>query len=529
MATFFGSDNADTITPEFVSGWISPSPAGSTPGNGTDYIFAADGHDSLDGGGGNDLITGGEGNDTIRGGAGADSLMGGDGNDIIYNDESVYLADRYHDEVYGGAGNDLIHAFGAGSYFGQENNDRFIVKPVTGAGQQLFHGGSGRDTLDFSTTHIFTDINLGTREVSTPNLNFSHIENVVGNYLANRITGDFNNNELSGDGGADTIDGGDGLDTISGGSGFDVIYGGNGSDEIRGGADNDVLYANRPGVMLGGFDDVRGGGGDDILISSGAGTYVGGSGNDNFICFAEDNSQHLFGGDGVDTLQMGDLTADTVINLTTGYTNVAWLWFNGIEDLVIGQHLDGGDNRLYGSSVDNRLVSGGGNDTIYGYGGDDELLGGRGDDTLVGGNGDDRLVGSHGNDWLRGGQGADVLEGGIGSDRFDFNMGTESQGWDHDRIVGFDGAGSAYGDTIDLFGIDANIGVSGNQAFEFLGAVSDSQGLSHGAGHLWTVNTGGNTYVRGNVDGDRFLELTILIEDGAGTSASDYERSDFIL
>ncbi len=379
MATFFGSDNADTITPEFVSGWISPSPAGSTPGDGTDYIFAADGHDSLDGGGGNDLITGGGGNDTIRGGAGADSLMGGDGNDIIYNDESVYLADRYHDEVYGGAGNDLIHAFGAGSYFGQENNDRFIVKPVTGAGQQLFHGGSGRDTLDFSTTHIFENIYLGSREVSTPNLNFSHIENVIGNYFDNRIFGDSEWN------------------TLSGGLGDDTIFGGNGNDVIKGDEDDDYLR----------------------------------------------------GQDGADTL----------------------------------------------------------------YGGD----------------GDDRLMGGIGNDRIFGNQGADILEGGSGADWFDFNRVEDSQGWDHDRIVGFDGAGSWGGDLIDVGGIDANTGVSGNQRFEFLGAVSDSQGLSHGAGHLWTVNTGGNTYVRGNVDGDRFLELTILIEDGAGTSASDYERSDFIL
>jgi Ca2+-binding RTX toxin-like protein len=138
------------------------------------------------------------------------------------------------------------------------------------------------------------------------------------------------------------------------------------------------------------------------------------------------------------------------------------------------------------------------------------LSGLAGNDTLSGGNGYDVLVG---------GEGADVLIGGAGADRFDFNAVSESTSLARDTINGFDGAGRAVGDRIDLSDIDANTGVSGNQAFIFGGT---------GAGHISLVNSGTTTILNANVDADTTFEFVLAIADG-GVLASAYTAADFIL
>ena len=59
----------------------------------------------------------------------------------------------------------------------------------------------------------------------------------------------------------------------------------------------------------------------------------------------------------------------------------------------------------------------------------------------------------------------------------------------------------------------------GNQAFVFGGT---------GAGRVSLVNSGSNTLLRCNVDGDAAFELELLIEDG-GILASAYKALDFVL
>ena len=53
--------------------------------------------------------------------------------------------------------------------------------------------------------------------------------------------------------------------------------------------------------------------------------------------------------------------------------------------------------------------------------------------------------------------------------------------------------------------------------------------LSHKIGHLWAVDVGDVTHIRGNVTGDAAPEFELAIDDGAGVSASDYAGVDFIL
>jgi Ca2+-binding RTX toxin-like protein len=85
---------------------------------------------------------------------------------------------------------------------------------------------------------------------------------------------------------------------------------------------------------------------------------------------------------------------------------------------------------------------------------EDRIDGGGSADVLDGGGGDDSLVG---------GLGADTLLGGAGADTFEFNFVNESPfGIGYDTISDFN---PLEGDKIDLSGIDADTGLSGNQAF----------------------------------------------------------------
>jgi Ca2+-binding RTX toxin-like protein len=140
--------------------------------------------------------------------------------------------------------------------------------------------------------------------------------------------------------------------------------------------------------------------------------------------------------------------------------------------------------------------------------------GGSGNDLISDGGGADVLIGGIGNDTLNGGAAADQLTGGLGADVFDFNLTSDSTNVNRDRIVGFDGAGAAAGDLIDLSGIDANTAVAGNQAFGF--------------GQISIINSGAITVVRANVNASPAFEFVLEIEDGA-TLASAYTAADFIL
>lgn len=200
-----------------------------------------------------------------------------------------------------------------------------------------------------------------------------------------------------------------------------------------------------------------------------------------------------------------------------------------------------GDDSLTCGGFGTNVVNGGpGNDTLsvdnghFGSGGSGDvhtLNGGDGNDTLSGGDsGNDTVLnGGAGNDILYGGMNAtNLFNGGTGADAmyavyngldiFDYNSVSDSlAGAGKDIIHGFNKdkfGGDNNSDQIDLHDIDANILVSGNQAFTWNGATPG------GAGTLWY--TGGNLY--GNVDADAAPEFQIqlvgaptLTVGGAGT------------
>jgi Ca2+-binding RTX toxin-like protein len=359
--------------------------------------------------------------------------------------------------MYGGTGNDVIDGSGGNdSAYGGEGND-YIYAVI---GTDIADGGTGTDTLDTTPWSGDYVVDLVTGLTNFTSESYVNFENLIS---------------------------GAGNDTLTGTSSGNVIRGGEGNDLIVGNGGNDSLY---------------GEGGNDV-VTEGSGVDV------------------ADGGTGVDELIMGSTTANHTVNLATGKTKIAGESFLNFEWLKTGN----GNDKLTGNNADNRIYAYGGNDSINGGNGNDSLGGFQGADTLIGGGGNDFLYGDEGGDRLTGGAGVDQLFGGIGADRFIFTKTSDSGPVASDTIRdggvgGFEGAGAAAGDLIDLSKIDADTTLAGNQTFVFGGSSR---------GQVLVVDGGsGNSIVFANTDNDVDFEFRLLIEDG-GVLASAYTAADFIL
>ncbi|MBT1159334.1 M10 family metallopeptidase C-terminal domain-containing protein [Aminobacter anthyllidis] len=169
----------------------------------------------------------------------------------------------------------------------------------------------------------------------------------------------------------------------------------------------------------------------------------------------------------------------------------------------------GGNDRLEGGKGNDTLYGGLGSDVLNGNDGADTLYGEAGNDTLKGGPGNDRLNGGAGKDILEGLEGMDILTGGAGSDVFVFRSLSEAAPNLPDIITDFE-----HGiDRLDLSLIDANLRVTGDQAFSFIG---DRQ-FSGKAGELHLVNH----LLSGDVDGDKVADFGIQV-DGSVLTTVDF-------
>jgi len=289
-----------------------------------------------------------------------------------------------------------------------------------------------------------------------------------------------------------------------------------GDQAIRGGAFADRLMG------LAGDDILEGRDGDDALIGGkGDDQLFGGSGND--WLKGGRGADTLVGGDGDDTFRILDLD-DLVIEADGGgrdraVAQIDYALVDGVEVL----RLVGGARAGTGNGLDNYIVGSGGDDTLLGLGGDDLLRGGEGSDTLDGGDGadwiaggigNDQLFGGAGDDRLLGGEGADVLTGGDGRDVFVFRDGDSVSG-QPDVVTDFD---QGEGDRLRLRAIDADTTEDGNQAFSWIGDGS----FSGAAGELRFVQSGGNTFVEGDIDGDGTADLVIRLDGLHDLVAGDF-------
>lgn len=365
----------------------------------------------------------------------------------------------------------VVGSKGADTYAGTRFND--TVKG--NGGNDTIDGGLGEDTFvlngnkadytwveNTNGTWTVTDKRSGSNDgVDTikgiEKLKFADETVTIGApEVSDIIEGTAGNDSMPGTSRSDRMLGHAGNDKLYGQGGHDVLNGGEGNDELFGGTGNDQVY---------------GGAGKDILY--------GGTGNDELFGGA-DNDQ-LYGGVG--------------------------------RDIAYG---GAGRDILYGGASNDELYGGEGNDDLYGGDGKDELQGGEGNDKLRGGEGNDLIDAGAGNDRLVGGKGADLLSGGAGRDTFVFNTLADStvKTSGRDTILDFDGKA---GDRIDLSGIDANKGSSGNQAFAFIG----SEQFSNKAGELRFEKTASDTFIYGDVDGDGTADFAIQVA-GSTTFLKDY-------
>ena len=149
-----------------------------------------------------------------------------------------------------------------------------------------------------------------------------------------------------------------------------------------------------------------------------------------------------------------------------------------------------------------------GTDNLFGQSGVDELYGGTGIDELSGGDNNDlKLYGGSGNDIIVGGDNADRLFGGYGADTLTGGAGNDDFVYldlkdTNDTILDFMDAGN---DQIDLSAIDANSATGLNDVFGWGGNTPT-------ANSLWFSESGGNTTLYGDTDGDvTTAEFMILL------------------
>jgi Ca2+-binding RTX toxin-like protein len=214
----------------------------------------------------------------------------------------------------------------------------------------------------------------------------------------------------------------------------------------------------------------------------------------------------LHGGAGNDALSSGG-GADTMVGGTDNDT----YWVDNAGDVVTENPGEGSDtvrttllSYTLGANLENLTFIG-----VGSFGGTGNSL----NNVITGGAGNDVLNGLSGNDVLLGGGGQDSLTGGVEADFFKFAAITDSNVGIPDIITDF----SQGLDKIDLSGIDANPGLSGNQAFNFVGTSP----FSGAAGELRYQASGGNTHVFGSVNGGT-ADLEILLSGAYTLQASNF-------
>lgn len=350
---------------------------------GADTIFGNEYSNTVSGGPGDDLLTGSDDNDIIHGNSGNDALYGEASDDALFADESYDKpadvdARFLHEQLFGGAGDDKLYAYGAkGKFDGGSDNDHIYVKVLSEGGQTII-GGEGDDTLRLDYRD-FVDF-LG--QPKAVNLDFNgspdgvivaertetgtiggfpttthYEESSFTGVEAFEITGSADNDTIRGSDNPDRkdfISGWDGDDLIFGGPGKDFLVGGSGNDTVFGGSENDSVWGDAGDDVLEGDegqDDVRGQGGNDIVRGGlGIDSLSGGSGDDLVEGLYEEGvSESLFGGSGNDTLEAGN-SGDTLDGGDGDDQLVGFVSFHGDPPRE-------GDGRLLGGDGDDILLN----------------------------------------------------------------------------------------------------------------------------------------------------------------------------
>lgn len=494
-------------------------------------------HDVLAGFGGNDMLYAGYGDD-VDGGSGSDTLslsLGGatfgltfstagiaSGQSAIYAggtinsiEKLVYLrGSEFGDNlslatqaelltVDAGAGADVITSFESSvSVSGGLGDDRF----VSGRAGDIFDGGAGFDTVDYSGYGSAVTVSL-IGQTGAGGDQLMNTEAVIGSAFGDNLTGDANANTLRGGGGDDTLDGGAGADTaeyLGVSSDYSWTQASDGSWTVRHliGADGvdtlkniERLKFSDTVIQLPVTNFINGSSGDDTLVATSANDQIDGGAGSDTVEFrgASANFSWTQGGDGswiVKDLRTGSPEGTDTLK------NVELLKFTDRLILLGSAPL----NVILGTSATDNLQGTDEDDIIRGGGDIDFLYGSRGNDTYDGGDGRDLVL------FLQSPQAM----------RVDLAItGPQNTGEGYDTFESIEAvSGSAYGDI--LFGDAGANGLSGQGGDDQLDgrggndSVSGDSGndiVRGGAGDDNLTGGSGNDLVYGDA-GDDYIWLS---------------------
>jgi len=231
----------------------------------------------------NRLITSSE-DDLIDGGYGADTLDGREGDDGLIGGLGI-------DRLFGGEGNDTLFVGDTANSLGATGSDLTTLS-------QLYDGGSGEDTIDYSGASGRRTGDDAFTRVDLSNGRIPDFETFVENQFASGAVTVFGGRgvvqRVRTDGGVvedKTVS----IEHYIGSDFDDVMYGGTGektATSLSGGRGNDLIFAEETKGY------VFGGAGDDIVT---AGLLPLGSEN------TEDNFANYDGGSGFDTIDFSQL------------------------------------------------------------------------------------------------------------------------------------------------------------------------------------------------------------------------------
>ncbi|MEM7188066.1 MAG: calcium-binding protein, partial [Pseudomonadota bacterium] len=537
-------------------------------GNQDDTLRGGDDQDAVFGDAGVDLIYGGDGGDTLSGGDDADRLFGELGTDLIYggigddtvnagNDDDTIFGDQGADLIYGG--NDIDTMSYIGSAAGVQVG---IGTGIAGA------GGDAQGDLLYEIENL-----VGT----------SQADSLAGTGGDNTIWGEDGNDFINlASGGTDDGRGGAGDDAFYFGDAFDVtdrVDGGSGIQDqigLQGDYSAGVTFGPQstlgietvallpgnltafgaPGTDFYSYDltlvDANIQAGEEINFAAttlrlgenftldasaeldGNVFTFGGFGTD-LITGSQQDDSFYFGGERFSILDEVDGEGGfDAVGLQGDFSAGITLGANQLTDIELIAVLSSADVRFGSTSflpfsydittVDANVVSGGsmfivGNallsTELLTFDGSAETDGGF---TVYAGAANDLISGSQTDDILFGFGGADQLQGNNGNNTLLYLLYSNSNLGNEDTILDFE-----VGDVMDLAGLDANLLIGGDQAFNFINDLA----FSNTAGELRAENLVGNDWVvQADADGDGFADLIINVTT---PDADPITAGDFLL
>ena len=210
----------------------------------------------------------------------------------------------------------------------------------------------------------------------------------------------------------DVINGVGGNDTLKASAGGNWLAGGEGDDVLNGAAGNDTLVGDDE-TNLTAHNVMNGFGGDDVIASySWYDQINAGSGNDTVSSYAQQTSQVLDGGVGIDTLTINSLTSSNdpvhfVMGQTTAFSIAGINGATYVNFEILTVTLGTGSCAIEGGNYNDRILFAYNNNsnavntfdagTIRAYGGDDVVAfngivaPGSGVEQIYGGDGNDSL------------------------------------------------------------------------------------------------------------------------------------------